>query len=154
LLAEILAGACSGVSVSPINVVVDKSVIEYTSGKGGLWTLARENLFEIIKNPISFLKGYSFRWMYFVYFSTYAMNNISDYVNFTTEISHPIQKLLMVFFVNTTCSLIKDKKFAVKYGQGTPHSFPLISYGLFFIRDIIAMASAFTIPPILGRYIT
>lgn len=152
-MAELLAGACSGFSVTPLNVVVDKSVIEYTSGKGGLWTLARDNLFTIFKAPISFLTGFSFRWMYFVYFFTYTTSNLADHVNLTPDIPHPIQKLLMVFLANTTTSLIKDKKYAVKYGQ-TVRPFPLASYGLFFTRDIIAMASAFTIPPIFGKEIT
>jgi hypothetical protein len=134
--------------------VVDKSVIEYTSGKGGLWQLAGENLSVIFKSPISFFTGFSFRWMYFVYFLTYATSNFADHVNFTPEVSHPIQKLLMVFLANTTCSLIKDKKYAVKYGQISTRPFPLASYGLFFLRDLIAMASAFTIPPILGKAIS
>lgn len=56
--------------------------------------------------------------------------------------------------MNTTCSLIKDKKYAVRYGTSTGRPFTPTSYGLFFIRDIIAMASAFTIPPILGKVIT
>lgn len=147
-----MAGACSGLSVTPLNVVVDKSIIEYTSGKGALWGLAGTNLLNIVKSPLAFLKDFSFRWMYFVYFSTYAVSNLADHVNLTNEVPHPIQKLLMVFLVNTSASLIKDMKYAVKYGQAVK-PFPVISYGLFFIRDIFAMASAFTIPPILGKEI-
>ena len=59
----------------------------------------------------------------------------------------------MVFLVNTTLSLKKDREYAVMYGTGTGRAFPAVSYGLFFFRDIIAMASAFTIPPILGKAI-
>lgn len=149
-----MAGSTAAFAVSPLNVVVDKSVIEYTSGKGGLWKLAGGNLGTIVKAPISFFTGFSFRWMYFVYFFTYSISNIADHLNFTDEVSHPIQKLLMVFLTNTTCSLIKDKKYAVEYGQTAAKKFPIPSYGLFFLRDMIAMASAFTIPPILGKIIT
>lgn len=35
-LCEVFAGLCSGFTVSPITVVIDKSVIEYTSGQGKL----------------------------------------------------------------------------------------------------------------------
>ncbi len=92
--------------------------------------------------------------MYFVYIFTYSANNLADHLSFTEDISHPIQKLGMVFLTNTTCSLIKDKKYAVKYGLTEAKKFPIPSYGLFFLRDLIAMASAFTIPPILGKEIT
>lgn len=91
--------------------------------------------------------------MYFVYACTYVTNNLADHVNIHPDISPPIQKLGLVFLANTTCSLIKDKKYAVKYGQAVSRPFPLASYVLFFIRDIIAMASAFTIPPIAGKII-
>lgn len=113
MLSEVVAGAISAFAVSPLNVVVDKSVIEYTSGKAGLWKLAGGNLSTIFKTPFSFFTGFSFRWMYFVYIFTYSVSNVADHLNFTEDVSHPIQKLLMVFLTNTTCSLIKDKKYAV-----------------------------------------
>lgn len=92
--------------------------------------------------------------MYFVYAPTYIASNLADHIDFTSSVSHPIQKLAMVFLVNTTLSLKKDREYAVRYGMSTGRSFPAVSYGLFFVRDIIAMASAFTIPPILGRAIS
>ena len=119
-----------------------------------MWTLAGQNLATIVKSPITFLSGFSFRWMYFVYSFTYTASNLADHVNLTNEVSHPIQKLAIVFLVNTVCGLIKDKKYAVKYGNNVSRPFPPISYGLFFVRDIAAMASAFTIPPMLGKAIT
>ena len=84
LLSEVFAGLCSGFAVSPLNVVVDKSVIEYTSGQGNMWTLAGQNLSTIVKSPISFLSGFSFRWMYFVYSFTYISSNLADHVNLTS----------------------------------------------------------------------
>jgi hypothetical protein len=150
LLAEALAGALSGFSVSPFNVVVDRSIIEYTSGKGGLWGLAKDNLLTIFKTPVSFFSGFSFRWMYFVYSLTYMTSNLSEYVNLSPDIPQNIQKLIMVFLVNTTTSLIKDKKYAIKYGQAV-RPFPKASLGLFFIRDLVAMASAFTLPTPVGK---
>ena len=116
-LAEIIAGACAAFSVSPLNVVVDKSVMQYAKNSSlNLWGLAKDNLGDIMKKPFPFLGSFEFRWMYFVYIFTYAGSNLADHVNLTPEISHPIQKLAMVFLVNTTCSLIKDKKYTVKFG--------------------------------------
>lgn len=59
----------------------------------------------------------------------------------------------MVFVVNTTCGIIKDKKYAVGFGRHIGRIFPPISYGMFFLRDLSAIAAAFTIPPMLGKVI-
>jgi hypothetical protein len=64
-----------------------------------------------------------------------------------------IVKLLSTFTVNTILSLMKDKALAQRLGKGEERKFPVSSLGLFFIRDIIAIASAFTIPPIFGRFL-
>lgn len=84
LLTEIFAGLCTGFAVSPLNVVIDKSVIEHTSGQGKMLTLASQNLTTILKNPVAFLSGFSFRWMYFVYSFTYASSNLADHINLTS----------------------------------------------------------------------
>jgi hypothetical protein len=62
-------------------------------------------------------------------------------------------KLLSTFFVNTTLSLIKDKALAQRLGHGEERKFPASALTLFFLRDIIAIASAFTIPPIFGKFL-
>lgn len=77
-----------------------------------------------------------------------------DHLNFSDNIPHPIQKLGAVFLVNTACSLIKDKKYAEELKKVKDSKLPISSLSLFFVRDLIAMASAFTLPPILGRYIS
>jgi hypothetical protein len=58
--------------------------------------------------------------------------------------------LLATFIVNTTSSMIKDKALAQKLGKTKPRPFPVASLILFLLRDIIAMASAFTIPPFIA----
>jgi hypothetical protein len=90
--------------------------------------------------------------MYFVYSFTYTFSNLADYVNLTDSVSHPIQKLLIVFAVNTTASLIKDKKYIQHFGLEAK-KFPIKSYGFLFSRDLLAMASAFTLPPLLAKMI-
>lgn len=55
---EVLAGLCSGLTVSPVTVVIDKSVIEYTSGQGSLQSLVCKNITKISNNPRSFLSSF------------------------------------------------------------------------------------------------
>jgi len=108
----------------------------------------------MFKTPRIFLTSFEFKWMYFVYMCTYSVSNLMDHVNVTPDISHSIQKLLAVFVTNTTCSIIKDKIYAQHFGKTAIRPFPNASIGLFFARDILAMASAFTLPPILGKIIS
>ena len=84
--------------------------------------------------------------MYFVYSSTYIASNLGDHLNLTEHVPQPIQKLTFTFVVNTICSLIKDRKFAIEFGNKAKTGFPITSLGLFFIRDLLAMAAAFTLP--------
>jgi len=92
--------------------------------------------------------------MYFVYAFTYSANNLGEHLNVTDSVSQPIQKLLFVFLTNTTCSLIKDKKYAQQFGSTAKRPFPVSALGFFFLRDIIAMAAAFTLPAMLARSIS
>jgi len=99
--------------------------------------------------------AFEFRWQCFVYFPTYTVSNWADHFDLTPDVPRPIQKLLAVFLANTVTSLTRDRIYAIRLN---PHKkmepFPISSLSLFFLRDIIAMASAFTLPPILGKHIS
>ena len=49
--------------------------------------------------------------------------------------------------------MLKDRALAQALG-GQKKIFPTISLIFFFLRDIIGMAAAFTIPPMLGNWIS
>ena len=68
----------------------------------------------LLFQPLTFIKSFEFRWMCFVYFPTYAVNNLADQFNLSDDVPHPIQKLLAVFSVNTVTSLIKDRVFTIR----------------------------------------
>ncbi len=87
-----------------------------------------------------------------VYQTTYVSSNLADHYTISW-LDPAISKLLIVFVFNTSTGITKDKFLAQRFGKGDIRPFPLKSLNLFFLRDLIAMASAFTIPPILGKYI-
>jgi hypothetical protein len=60
---------------------------------------------------------------------------------------------MSTFTVNTITSIIKDKALTQRFGSKDVRPFPLKSYMLFFLRDIVAMAAAFTIPTPFGELI-
>ncbi len=88
-----------------------------------------------------------------VYTSTYISSNLADHIAIN-GVDPALLKLGITFVVNTVTSLAKDKALTQKFGTKEAKSFPISSFGLFFLRDIVAMASAFTIPPILGEVIS
>lgn len=149
---EIFAGLCTGFCVSPVNTIVDKSIIENANGKTPLWSGVANGLKNLVKCPRVFLRTFEFKWVLGVYQATYVASNLADHY-VIPWLDPAVSKLLTVFVVNTTFGLLKDKALTQRFGHGEVRSFPLSSLSLFFLRDIIAMASAFTLPPILGKKI-
>lgn len=88
--------------------------------------------------------------MYFVYGMTYVANNLSDQISYVQGLPLALQNLIFTFVVNTICGISKDKAYAQHFGVAQGRPFPITSLGLFFLRDIITVASAFTFPPILS----
>lgn len=141
--------------VSPFNTIVDKAVIENSSGKTPLWRGVRKGLKSLFTRPQTFMSSFEFKWVFFVYASTYISSNVADHVHMK-GVDDSLLKLLITFTVNTSASLVKDKALTQRFGSSGSNkkrNFPMASLGLFFMRDIIAMASAFTIPALLGEYI-
>ncbi len=52
------AGLVTGLCVSPLNVVVDKSVMLYASGQVKLWPAVFEELEKLVKSPLKFVRGF------------------------------------------------------------------------------------------------
>lgn len=92
--------------------------------------------------------------MLFVYTMTYASSNLADYAPAPDALGPALVKLGIVFAVNTTCSLIKDKAYVQHFSTTPVRPFPAISLIFFFIRDLFAMASAFTLPPIFSKILS
>lgn len=149
---EVVAALCSAFLVSPTNAILDRSVIEYANGKQSVNDGVRNGFNRLFTTPLQFFTSFKFKWMFFVYGMTYGASNLADHVNLSDSINHPIQKLGIVFIVNTICGILKDKAYIQKFGTSTtPKIFPPIALVLLFARDLITMASAFTFPPIIGK---
>ena len=146
---ELVAGFLAGFFVSPFNTVVDKSIIENANGRMPLWKGVGKGLKSMLFTPRTFFTSYEFRWIFFVYSTTYATSNLCDHIK-VKGVDPAIVKLMLPFLVNTTASLVKDKALAQAFGATDVRPFPMSSFGLFLARDIVAIASAFTLPPILG----
>lgn len=138
-------------AVSPTNTIIDKAVIEYANGRQTIKEGITSGFGKLFKTPLVFLKSFEFKWMYFVYIMTYTANNLTDHSSIIPGLSIPIQNLLATFVVNTACGISKDKAYIQHFATIKIRPFPPTTLGLLFLRDIITVASAFTLPPIISR---
>lgn len=150
---EVIAGLITGFAVSPTNAILDRSVIEYANGKQSVREGVRSGLARLFTTPHEFLTSYKFRWMYFVYAMTYSTNNLTDHNSIIPDLPIPLQNLIMTFVVNTVCGILKDKAYIQHFGVAHPKVFPAATLGLLFLRDIITVASAFTLPHVFAESI-
>jgi hypothetical protein len=150
---NIAAGLITGFAVSPTNAILDRSVIEYANGKQTVREGVRSGLARLFTSPIEFFTSYKFRWMYFVYAVTYTTNNLTDHSTIIPDIPIPLQNLVCTFIVNTVCGILKDKAYIQHFGVAHPKVFPAATLGLLFLRDIITVASAFTLPHVFAESI-
>lgn len=148
---DILAALVTGFAVSPTNAILDRSVIEYANGKQTVKEGVKNGISRLVSTPVDFFTSYKFRWMYFVYLMTYAVNNLTDHSNIIPDIPVPLQNLLLTFSCNTFCGILKDKAYIQHFGAAQAKVFPASTLALLFFRDIITVASAFTLPPIFAR---
>jgi hypothetical protein len=139
-------------AVAPFNAIGDRAVIENANGKTPLWTGVANGFKRMFLKPNVFFVSYEYKWLLFVYQVTYTASNLADHYKLPF-LDPVVSKLLTVFLFNTSTGIIKDKCLAQYFGQCEVRAFPWKSLGLFFFRDFLAMASAFTIPPILGKKI-
>lgn len=97
------------------------------------------------------MKSVEFKLLFMVYSLTYLAANTSESIAVSQYKDPVIPKLLTTFVVNTAVGIYKDKRLAQHFGQVKPTSFPLKSYLLFWTRDVITIAFAFTFPKIFGK---
>jgi hypothetical protein len=119
LIAETISGIITAFIVSPNNVVMDKSVMQYANrAESSIWAAAAKTYKSLFSSPLQFLKTFEFRWQLFVYFPTYTVGNYMDQFDLKPDVPRPIQKLLGVFLTNTVTSLIRDRIYAIRL---SPH---------------------------------
>ena len=103
--------------VTPINTIVDKSIIENANGKTSLWTGVGQGLKNMFLKPKMFFRTFEFKWVLAVYQATYVTSNLADHY-VVPWLDPAISKLIAVFLVNTTFSLLKDKALTQRLGHG------------------------------------
>lgn len=71
----------------------------------------------MLMKPKMFFTAYEFKWILLVYNATYLTSNLADHY-VIPWLDPAVSKLLAVFLVNTTFSLLKDKALTQRLGNG------------------------------------
>ena len=152
LFTDFTAAVLAGLIATPFVSIIDKAVVESTAKSISLKKSVKDGLKQIIK-PSKFVRSPQFLMVWGVYSATYIAANWSDTLTNEYKFSDDNKKLTnlgVTTSVNMIACILKDKAFAINYGIQSVRSFPMISYNLFLVRDIISIGSSFTLPKIIS----
>jgi hypothetical protein len=78
VLADLGVAATSGALAAPFVAAIDTAITMNASGKGELWPSLQKELRTLTLRPLKYATGAPFRWLWAVFFSTYAAANTAD----------------------------------------------------------------------------
>ncbi|PWW73993.1 hypothetical protein C7212DRAFT_214037 [Tuber magnatum] len=138
ILYDILSAGTATMLVSPVICLIDRSIVENTSGRSSsVHSSAATSLKMLFKTPHRFLFSKPFALIYMTYFGTYITANSID-----TASSLRNGTDLKTVTAGT------EKMF----GTGSPRPVPLPTFILFSTRDAMTIFSSFNVPPLLAPY--
>jgi len=149
-VADCAAAATAAVVAAPIISCIDRAICTNASGVMPFWPAMRESTAAAVRSPVSMLKGSPFRWLALVYASTYAAANIADTYSRRSRTDSRKAVLAASTTANATATIAKDRAFAQLFGASAARALPLPTYAIWGARDLLTMAFAFTIPPVVS----
>jgi hypothetical protein len=75
LLGDVLVATAVAAGLAPFLTVIDKALVQYSAGSHSVKQSAVQSLTAMVRQPIQYLKGPSFLWMWATYTSTYTTAN-------------------------------------------------------------------------------
>ena len=145
-------GIFSAASVAPIISIVDKAIVSNASGLEPLIPCLLNGFKNLFTQPHVFLKHPSFLMIWAVYSGTYIVANCTEALCERQARSSFYPKFVSSSTTNVSLSVLKDKAFARMFGTATLRPLPLVSYGLFAIRDSATIFASFSIPGPLSSH--
>jgi len=146
---DLLAAGAASLVAAPIVSVMDTAITQNAAGTVSLRASVRNSIAEM--GP-GYLRTPQFRWIWFVYGSTYAAANVADTVSEARGVDRFLPVLCASTAVNTSAAIAKDSAFAKMFGSGAPRRVPGASYALWLARDAVSMACIFALPPYIALY--
>ncbi len=147
LTVDMVSAAAASLAVAPIVAMVDKAIIATASGAAtsvGASLIA--SIQALAKNPAAFFASPEFKWIFGVYFATYATANAIGTACDLSNVPGALPVFAGTSAANVFACVSKDAAFARMFGTGKPRPLPALSYFLFFIRDSATVGASFTMP--------
>ncbi|KAG9411609.1 hypothetical protein AC1031_017246 [Aphanomyces cochlioides] len=151
LAIDLVAAGGAAFLVSPFITVLDRAIIENANGSRTMATALKQLSLDLVRSPLSFIRRREFLIVYGLYAATYASANTIETVCEARETNSQIPKLLGTSVVNVSGCIMKDRAFATMFSTSAPHKFPLVSLGLFALRDSMTVGASFVAPPIMSK---
>mmetsp|Transcript_31980 Transcript_31980/g.37283 ORF Transcript_31980/g.37283 Transcript_31980/m.37283 type:complete len:317 (+) Transcript_31980:163-1113(+) len=156
--------------VSPFLSMIDKSIVQRAAGTHTVVQSCIESGVSLIRNPYNYVKSPMFLMMWGVYAATYStanclktiveyqgnkssFNNANNDVSSSTTGTGAFTVFALTTVVNSTSTMIKDKFYAARFGTNTAAKLPLITYGLWGLRDCMVIGSSFILPEYTSKYL-
>eukprot|EP00608_Synchroma_pusillum_P009013 CAMPEP_0198423758 /NCGR_PEP_ID=MMETSP1452-20131203/3352_1 /TAXON_ID=1181717 /ORGANISM="Synchroma pusillum, Strain CCMP3072" /LENGTH=299 /DNA_ID=CAMNT_0044144079 /DNA_START=36 /DNA_END=933 /DNA_ORIENTATION=- len=151
---DLISAGAASLCVAPFITVVDRSIVENASGRRELWTGVRQGAAQFAFTPHKAFMLPEFRWVWGLYWNTYATANTVDTACQQLGVDPRLPKFAIVTIVNMTHCIAKDRFLTRTFGSSAvPRPLPLMSYLLFAMRDSLTIAASFNAPKIVSQWL-
>jgi len=109
------------------------------------------------RDPVAQIRNMAFQLTWMVYFLTYGSANTVKTICARLKRDSTLPNLFLVTLVNMAASMYKDAALAKankEQSDEKPRPFPLLSFLLFFVRDVLTIGSGFVMPPKVTALLT
>lgn len=162
LLGDILVATSVTFAFSPAIAAIDRAIVEKAAGSHTILDSIKHTMMTMARQPGAYLKSPMFLFMWGVYAATYSTANClktitehrelqsrSDDVRSSTS-SSSIGVFATTTLVNSYAAILKDRYYAKAFGTSVG-KVPLITYGLWGVRDCLVVGSAFILPSRIAK---
>jgi len=167
LAGDVLSAVATSFCVAPFITIVDKAIVQRAAGSHTISQSVLASVSNIARHPITYIRSPFFLMMWSVYASTYCTANMLKTLIEHEEIVAKKQKTVpppdkdmrefesfaLTTLVNSGTSLMKDSAYAKMFGTSGASNFPMVTYGLWGLRDCVVISSSFVFPEIMGKYL-
>ncbi|KAI0966265.1 hypothetical protein F4678DRAFT_297270 [Xylaria arbuscula] len=159
--ADAVSAACAASLIAPVISMVDRSIMENTSGRSTLGESLKASLRTLFTRPHTMLFSRPVALIFMLYGGTYLTANTLDTATSTvrgqpaTHVSSGTAKFAASSTANVGLCIYKDQVYVRLFGPGgPPRPVPLPTFALFGLRDCLTIFASFNVPPLLGPVVS
>ncbi|KAI0537435.1 hypothetical protein GGR58DRAFT_349780 [Xylaria digitata] len=159
--ADAVSAACAASMIAPVISIIDRSIMENTSGRSTLTESLKASLRTLLTRPHTMLFSRPVALIFMLYGGTYLTANTLDTASSTvrskpaTYVSSGTDKFAVSSAANVGLCIYKDQVYVKLFGpRGPPRPVPLPTYALFTLRDCLTIFASFNVPPLLGPVVS